>query len=114
MISGNLENKHRLWVTVREFRIPPINEGLVLGRDAPIGCNAIAKALDLLTSNTFENIAIEDDVISHVIIRRAVLRRLPKERLVEFVLTRVKPLMGPEEVLHLDLEAEVYLEGKLV
>ncbi len=95
---------------VREFIIPPINDGLVLGKDAPIGCLAIRRALELLMVPSFEQVAIDDDVISDILVRASLLRRVTKDRLVEFVLKRIKPLMGPEEVLHLELSVEVLLE----
>jgi hypothetical protein len=44
------------------------------------------------------------------VVRRAILRRIPKETLIAFVLNRIKPLMGTEEILQLDIEAEVLLE----
>jgi len=48
-----------------------------------------------------------------VLIRSGIVRRVPKEALLDFVLRRIKPLMGADEILHLDLEAEVTLEDKL-
>lgn len=72
--------------------IPPIRDGLVLGKRSPIGCVAIRKALELLGNTNFTPIELEDEVVS-------------------FVLERIKPLMAPEEILHLDLEVEVLVEG---
>ncbi len=90
--------------------MPPVTDGLVLGRDAPIGFAAITKALSLLVADAFESIEVDDDVISHILIRRAILRRIPKERLLAFILERVKPLMYLKDLLHLDIKAEVLLE----
>lgn len=80
--------KHILKARVREFVIPPIRVG----------------------SSPFVHFELQDEVISDIVVRQAILRRIPKERLIAFVLERIKPLMGPEEILHLDLEAEVLLE----
>ena len=38
-----------------------------------------------------QSIEIDDDVVSHVIVRRGILRRIPQDRLVAFILERVKP-----------------------
>ena len=102
--------KYILKVRAEEFKIPPIHDGLVLGKDSPIGCTAIRKALELLGDARFTHIEVEDDVISDIIVRQGILRRVPNELLIAFVLRRIKPLMGPEEILHLDLEVEVLLE----
>ncbi|TAN47812.1 MAG: hypothetical protein EPN21_16435 [Methylococcaceae bacterium] len=106
----NRSYKHFFRTRVREFTIPLISDGLVLGRQAPIGGVAFSKALELLIVSPFERIGLEDEVISDILIRQSLLRRVPRERLVEFVLQRVKPLMGPEEILHLELTAEILIE----
>lgn len=102
--------RYILRARVQEFGIPPIRDGLVLGKASPIGCVAVRKALELLGDGRFEHIEIEDEVISNIIVRQAFLRRIPRERLISFVLHRIKPLMGPEEILHLEMDAEVLLE----
>ena len=103
-------SKHILRVRLQEFKIPPIHDGLILGRHSPIGCTAVRKALELLGDTRFAHIEIEDEVISDIVVREAILRRVPEESLVAFVLQRIKPLMGSEEILHLDLDAEILLE----
>ena len=103
-------SRHVLRARVREFGIPSVRDGIVLGRQSPVGCVAIRNAVGLLGGAPFAHIELEDEVISDVIVRQAILRRIPKEKLIAFVLDRIKPLMGAEEILHLDLEVEVMLE----
>ena len=103
--------KYSLKARVREFGVPPIHDALVVGNRAAIGCTAIRKAVELLVASPFEHIEIKDDVINDIIVRSAILRRVPKEKLIAFVLTQVKPLMAADEILHLDLEVEVTMEG---
>lgn len=103
-------SKHSLKARLNEFQIPPIRDGLVLGRDSAIGCVAMRRALDLLISSPFEHIEVEDEVISDILIRQGVLRRVPQHKLIDFVMRRIKPLMGPEEIIHLELNAEVLIE----
>lgn len=110
MANQPVSSRHVLKARVREFGIPPIRDGLVLGKSSPIGCVALRKALNLLGASPFAHIEIEDDVVSDIVVRQTLLRRIPRETLIAFVLDRIKPLMEPEEILHLDLEAEVLLE----
>ena len=95
---------------VREFVIPPIRDGLILGRQSAIGHVAIGKALSLLSTTSFERVPVEDDVIGDIIVRSSILRKLEAQRLVNFVLTEIKPLMGPEEILHLGIDLETVIE----
>lgn len=103
-------SRYILRVRVQEFSIPPVRDGLILGKHSPIGCVAIRKAIELLGGSPFAHFEVEDEVISDIVVRKAILRRVPKEALIAFVLERIKPLMGPEEILHLELEVEVLLE----
>lgn len=103
-------SKHSLKARMNEFQIPPIRDGLVLGKDSAIGSVAMRRALDLLVSSPFEHIEVEDEVVSDILVRQGILRRVPRHKLVDFVLRRIKPLMGPEEIIHLELNAEVMIE----
>ena len=102
--------KCRLRARITEFSYPPIHDGLVIGRSAPLGLESFRKAISLLMTSTFEHIPIDDDVIGDILIRTPVLRRVSAEKLVNFVLKNVRPLMSGEEILHLDLHAEIELE----
>lgn len=105
-------NSHVLHARVGEFVLPPIEDGLVLGRLSPIGHVAVGKALSLLTSTPYQHLVVEDDVIGDILVRSAILRKIRAEDLTAFVLREVKPLMGPEEILHLHLDVEVRIESK--
>lgn len=86
---------------------------LVLGKQAPIGCIAMRRAIELLVTATYEHIEIEDDVISDILIRQRLLQRVSRENLIDFVLTHVKPLMGIDEVMHAEIDIKVFLsEGR--
>lgn len=98
---------------VREFGVPPIHDALVLGKKSPIGCVAIRKALSLLQGSPFEHIEFDDDVISDILVRSSILRRLPREKLIAVVVQRVKPLMAADEIMHLDIEPELFLEAQV-
>jgi hypothetical protein len=102
--------KYTIKARVREFGVPPIHDALVLGKNSHIGCAAIRKAVEFLVASPFDHIEFEDDVISDIIVRRSILRRMPEEKLVAFVLSQIKPLMAADEILHLDLEVEIAIE----
>lgn len=105
MSSG--ETKVRVRARVTEFGYPPVHDALILGLRAPQGTEAFKKGLGLLVSTPFEHISVKDDIIGSVLIRSSVLRRISSEKFLDFVMRRVKPLMGAEEILHLDMSIEV-------
>ncbi len=107
-----VNRKHHSIISAQltEFYLPPITDGLVLGKLSPIGHVAIGKALSLLTTITFEHLAIEDEIIGDILIRSGILRKSSKEQLIKFILQEVRPLMGADEIIHLDLKVKVLLE----
>lgn len=108
------KRRHSLFrAHIKEFVLPPISDGLVLGKRSPIGHVAVGKALSLLSTTAFEHIELDDDVIGDILVRRAILRKVPASQLKAFVVEEVKPAMGAEEIIHLSLEVELFLEQKL-
>jgi hypothetical protein len=67
------------------------------------------RAIELLIKTPFEHIELEDDVISDILVRQHLLRRVSSDELIDFVMTHVKPLMGPDEVLHAEIDVNVFL-----
>src|SRR3954451_12698563 len=98
-------------VRLKALEIPPIKDGLVIGRDAAIGGEAMLRTLKLMTNEKFERIIVRDDVIQDIIVRSAVLRKVGQQQLVSFIKERVQPLMGENELLMLDIEVELVIEG---
>lgn len=98
---------------VRALEIPPIKDGVLIGRDAAMGGEAMARTLRLMTNEKFERIALRDEVVAEIVVRAAILRKLGRERLVKFVLNRIKPLMTETELLLLDIEVELTIEDTI-
>lgn len=112
-VEGKIpETKSRVRARVTEFGYPPVHDALVLGVKAPLGTEAFKKAVGLLISSPFETLPIKDDVIGSVLVRTSVMRRISSEKFLDFVQRRIKPLMGIEDILHLDLEVEVEIDDE--
>jgi hypothetical protein len=103
------EKKIHISARMFEYVVPPLKDMLVLGKDAPIGCIAMRRAVELLMKVPFEHIELEDDVISDILVRQHLLRRISRIELISFVMTHIKPLMGPDEVLHAEMDINISL-----
>jgi hypothetical protein len=98
-------------VRVKALEIPPIKDGIVIGRDAAIGGEAMVRTLRLMTNEKFERFTLsKDDIIQDVILRAAVVRKLGKDRVLKFVMERIKPVMTETELLMLDIDIELVIE----
>lgn len=98
---------------LKEFAIPPITDGLVIGREASIGTSALKKALNLLIPDNFELVSVGDTVIEDVLVKATLLRRLTRPRLIRFLEEQVKPFMNPQDILHLQLDMEIMVHSEL-
>ena len=113
-IKGSDDPEIKLKVRVRQFTVPPVRDALVIGRQSPVGCVAMKRCVALLSPDPFEDIHISDHpTVSDLIVRRDLLLRVPKERLTDFILREIAPMMGNTEILVLDLDVEVELEAAL-
>lgn len=105
--------KTHIYADIHEYKIPPLKDMLVLGRNSPIGCIAMRRSLELLIKTPFEHIEIDDECISDILVRQSLLRRCSQEALTDFVLHQIKPMMGPEEVLQVEVDLKVFLSSGL-
>lgn len=87
---------------------------LVLGVDSPIGCIAARQPLKLLVRMPFQHIEIrDDDVISDILVRETLLRRVKEQSLIDFVLTKVKPLMNADEIMQINMNIRILLSSSV-
>lgn len=110
--TGTAEQSIR--VRVKALEIPPIKDGIVIGRDAAIGGEAMTRTLRLMTNEKFERFTIaKDDIIQDVILRSSVVRKLGKDRALKFIMDRIKPVMTDNELLMLDIDIELVIEDSI-
>ena len=111
--TSNDQTTTTVKLRARKFDVPPIRDCVVIGRKSPIGCVAIKKALMLLRGDSFHDLHPDDDVVSDILVRADILRMLPKEKLIDLILRRIKPLMGDSEIIHLEIDVEIALEDQM-
>ena len=95
---------------VRGLEIPPIKDGLVIGKKAAIGADAMLRTLSIMTHEDFERLHLDDDLIEDVIIKTSVLRKTGRNRLIKFIMNNLKPVMTPTELLMMDIYVELIIE----
>ncbi len=101
-------------VRLKALEIPPVKDGIVIGRNAPMGAEAMMRTLKLMSNERFIHIAIKnDEVVSDAIVRESVIRKLKEEKLRAFILSRIRPLMADNELLMLDMDIEVVVEDTI-
>lgn len=97
----------------RTLELPAVRDGVVIGRCAPITSDAMLQTLRLMSAERFAELPAEDETVVSVIVREGILKRVSAETILQFVLERVKPYMSDTEVLRLDIDLEILLEGSV-
>lgn len=97
----------------KEFRLPPVEGALVVGRRAPVGPRAMAEALESMLPGEYRLVTVEHATIEGVILRHADLRRVPEEVLVPQLLREAAALMSEHDTLHCALDIEITSTVKL-
>lgn len=107
-------NEQNIRVRVKALEIPPVKDGIVIGKAAAMGAEAMMRTLRLMSTEHFVHLVVSgDEIVADVIVRESVLRKLKEERLRAFVLKRIKPVMAENELLMLDMDIEVVIEDSL-
>lgn len=106
-------NERMMTVRLRALEMPPIKDGLVIGSKAAIGAEAMTRTLRLMSNEKFEVIRFKDEIVEAIIVRLAILKKIGRDRLVDFVMKRVKPVMAESELLMLDIQVELVIEDSV-
>lgn len=69
-----------------EFEMPPMQDVLIIGKMAPIGPEAAKRMIDILSPEQYEVIKIEHEVVEAIVIRKALLNLLSKEKLISIIM----------------------------
>ncbi len=97
-------------VRLKSLEIPPVKDGIVIGRLAPIGSEAMMRTLKLMSNESFVHLKVDS---ADVIVRESVIRKLREEKLTSFIQNRVLPYLAESELLMLDMEIEVVVEDTI-
>jgi len=100
-------------IRFRSFGLPPVQDALVIGKRAPMGAQAVYRALDELTPNTFELCPVDHPFIEAIIIHASDVRKLGRERLIKLLLSRIAPYMDSTDSVHVELEIKLVMSAQI-
>jgi len=87
-MHSKVEGTKKAEITIRfsEFEMPPMQDVLIVGKRAPIGPEAARKMVDILSPEQYEIVRIEHEAVEAIVLRKALLNMLPKEKLVDLIM----------------------------
>ncbi len=102
---GDMEKKYSVRLSFEPIKLPPIRDILVLGRRLPQGKQGIIHSMEFLAPEQFELIEVPDDISSNidaVLVNKAILKRMPPQRILEILSTYVFPYVSEGEAIRVD------------
>lgn len=111
MIQGN--KTFSLSIAFEKAQLPPFNDVLLLGHKSPVGMSGIMKSIEFLVPNNFEVIPFEDQTVEAMVVNKAILKRMPKDKLIAVLKEAVIPYMSENEIMKVDLVVRIHMEGSL-
>lgn len=107
------EKSIQIQLRISQFELPPVRDALVVGSRALIGSKAIQKALDEMMPGKYELLDVEHDGVQSIIVRSSVLRKIPRERIVEVILRQVEPILDPTDTIHVAMDIEIRVRDEI-
>lgn len=99
--------KYNISLSFQEIKLPPFDEILILGKNAPHGKHGISKSFDLLLPNGFEIIDVDHDNVEAIFVNKRILAKLPKDKLIKILNDKVFPFVSVGELLRVDLKVTI-------
>lgn len=84
--SPEPQRKADINIKLSEFEIPPMQDILLVGKRAPIGPEAVRRMVDAVSPEQYEIVRLNHEVFEAVVVKKSLLRLLPKEKLLPVVI----------------------------
>jgi len=99
--------KYSVNLNFHEIKLPPFEDILVVGKQAPHGKTGISKSFELLIPNGFEIIETNFENIECVFINRRILAKMPSEKIIKMLAQKVFPYVTESEIVKVDFKITI-------
>jgi len=90
-----------------EFEIPPMQDVLLVGKRAPIGPEAIRRMVSALSPDQYEVIQLDHDIFEAVVLKKSLVKLLPKEKLLPVILEEGARIATEKTVVKAQVNIEI-------
>ncbi|WP_258359577.1 hypothetical protein [Moorella sulfitireducens (nom. illeg.)] len=84
--SQEPQRKADIIIKLSEFEVPPMQDIMLVGKRAPIGSEAVRRMVDAVSPEQYEIIRIDHEIFEAVVVKKSLLKLLPKEKLLPVVI----------------------------
>jgi hypothetical protein len=105
--------KATLSLKISEFEVPPMQDLLILGKNAPIGPEAVRRMAQALSPDQFIIIKIDHPKVEAVLIRQSLVQMLDQDVLIGIILEEAERMISDNMVLRSELKIEVSVQREV-
>jgi len=110
------ELKYSVNITCEEVSLPPFRDILILAKKCHHGIKGVSQCLKFLSPDVFEYLELKDEHVEAVLISKAILKRLPADKVIEILKENVFPYINTGEIVKVDFKVVLSwsgIEGKV-
>jgi hypothetical protein len=105
--------KAKLSLKISEFEVPPMQDLLILGKNAPIGPEAVRRMAEALSPDQFLIIKIDHPKVEAILIRQSLVQMLDQDVLMGIILEEAERMISDNMVLRSELKIEVSVQREI-
>jgi hypothetical protein len=105
--------KAKLSLKITEFEVPPMQDLLILGKNAPIGPEAVRRMAQALSPDQFIIIKIDHPKVEAILIRQSLVQMLDRDVLMGIILEEAERMISDNMVLRSELKIEVFVQREV-
>lgn len=108
-------NAKKVEVNMRlsEFEMPPMQDVLIIGKRSPIGPEAARRMVNIVSPGQYEIINVNHPIIEAIVVRRALYRLLPEDKLVALILDEGGKVASESTIYKAQLNIVVQISGSI-
>jgi hypothetical protein len=101
--------KAEIQMHLTEFEMPPMQDVVIVGRNAPIGPEALKRMVDVLSPDQYKIIKVDHPVIEAIVVRNALMNMIPEKKLSAFILEEGGKIVDANTIIkaHIDITVHV-------
>lgn len=96
-------------IKLSEFEIPPMQDILLVGQRAPIGPEAVRRMVDAVSPEQYEIVRLNHETFEAVVVKKSLLRLLPKEKLLPVVIEESNRIADDKMVLKAQINITIHV-----
>lgn len=109
MIADEISKKAEINMRLSEFEMPPMQDVLIVGRQAPIGPEAAKRMVDVLSPDQYEIIKLEHPLIEAIVLRKGLLSMLPQEKLLKLILEEGEKITNEHMIIKAQINITLHV-----